>query len=108
MSNETNRRAKSAAVVRFAKRSYPLMVCLLIGAVRCFAAQSPMARWLQDLRAEATGTWAIAGSVIGLVIGLLGMKFGDSHGAKGKFASLAILCFLLLSVEGVVAYLQSE
>lgn len=102
------KRALLSSAVRLAKRSYPLMVCLLIGAVRCFAAQSPMARLFQDLRAEATGVWAIAGAVIGLVVGLLGMKFGDSHGSKGKFASLAIICFLLLSTEGVVAYLQSE
>ncbi len=92
---------------RQAKRSMPFVLCLAVAAVRCSAATSPFARWIDDLRLEATGTWAVGGAVIGLIIGLLGLKFGG-HEAKSKFASLAIIAFALLSVEGIVAYLQSE
>jgi hypothetical protein len=68
-------------------------------------AESPFGRWMTDLRAEATGTWAIGGAVRGLIIGLLGLKFGR-HEAKSKIASLAIIAFALLSVEGIVTYLH--
>jgi type IV secretory pathway VirB2 component (pilin) len=85
----------------------PLAVCLGMSAISCFAGQSPFGRWMQDLRMEATGTWAIAGAVLGLIVGLLGMLFGD-HSGKGKFAWTAGVSFALLSVEGIVAYLQSE
>jgi hypothetical protein len=99
--------ACAASTGRLAKRCAPLLVCLAAGAIRCSAATSPFARWFDDLRLEATSTWAIAGAVIGLIIRLLGMKFGG-HEAKSKFASLAIIAFALLSVEGIVSYLQSE
>jgi len=92
---------------RLGKHAVPFLICLAVGAIRCSAATSPFARWIDDLRLEATGTWAVGGAVIGLVIGLLGLKFGG-HEAKSKFASLAIVAFGLLSVEGIVAYLQSE
>ncbi|HEY6988983.1 MAG TPA: hypothetical protein VH369_11395 [Bryobacteraceae bacterium] len=92
---------------RLVKPAVPFVLCLAVAAVRCSAATSPFARWIDDLRLEATGTWAVGGAVIGLIIGLLGLKFGG-HEAKSKFASLAITAFALLSVEGIVAYLQSE
>ena len=83
--------ACAASTTRFAKRCGPLAIVLACTAVRCYAASSPMARWLTDLSAEATGTWAITAAVIGLTTGLIGMKFGG-HEAKGK----------------MVTYLQSE
>ena len=99
--------AGAASTTRFAKRCGPFAIVLPVTAVRCYAASSPMARWLTDLSAEATGTWAITAAVIGLTIGLIGMKFGG-HEAKGKMVTLSILAFLLLSVQGIVTYLQSE
>ena len=106
---EVQMKVKLAAgrVVALGKRGAPLLVCMVITAVRCSAAQSPIGKWLIDLSAEATSTWAWAGTGIGLTIGLLGLKFG-SHDAKGKFASLAVTSFALLSVQGIMAYLQSE
>ena len=100
-------RAAVACGKRFGKHVAPLLICLAVGTIRCSAATSPFARWIDDLRLEATGTWAVGGAVIGLILGLLGLKFGG-HEAKSKFASLAIIAFALLSVEGIVAYLQSE
>jgi hypothetical protein len=99
--------ACAASTTRLAKRCGPFAIVLAVSAVRCYAASSPMARWLTDLSAEATGTWAITATVIGLTIGLIGMKFGG-HEAKGKMVTLSILAFLLLSVQGIVTYLQSE
>jgi hypothetical protein len=99
--------ASGVSMGRLVKRSAPMLLCLALGALRCSAATSPFARWIDDLRLEATGTWAVGGAVIGLIIGLLGLKFGG-HEAKSKFANLAIIAFALLSVEGIVAYLQSE
>ena len=92
---------------RFAKRCAPFAFLLGATAVRCYAGNSPMAKWLTDLSAEATGTWAISGAVIGLVLGLLGIKFGG-HEAKGKMVTLAIVAFALLSVQAIVTYLQAE
>ncbi|HEY3454759.1 MAG TPA: hypothetical protein VGK64_09175, partial [Bryobacteraceae bacterium] len=66
---------------RLIKPVVPIMLCLAVAAVRCSAATSPFARWIDDLRLEATGTWAVGGAVIGLIIGLLGLKFGG-HEAK--------------------------
>ena len=59
------------------------------------------------MSAEATGTWAIAGTVIGLVIGLLGIKFGGNE-MKGKMVTLLVASFCLLSVQAIVTYLQAE
>ena len=91
---------------RFARRCGPAALRLTLAAVRSDA-DSPFAKWMTDMRAEATGTWAIAGCVIGLVIGLWGVKFGG-HEAKGKMVTLTIISFALLSVEAIVAYLQGE
>ena len=99
--------ACAASTTRFAKRCGPFAFVLGLSAVRCYAGTSPMAKWLTDLSAEATGTWAITAAVIGLVIGLIGMKFGG-HEAKGKMVTLSIIAFLLLSVQGIVTYLQGE
>jgi hypothetical protein len=99
--------ACTAFAGRLAKRSAPLLLCATFAAVRCYAGSSPFARWMDDMRVEATGTWAVAGAVIGLILGLLGLKFGG-HEAKGKFVSLTVIAFALLSVEGIVAYLQTE
>lgn len=99
--------ASAAPVTRCAKRCTPLALILGATAIRCYAASSPMAKWFNDLSAEATGTWAIAGAVVGLVIGLLGIKFGG-HEAKGKMVTLTIIAFALLSVQAIVTYLQGE
>jgi len=72
-----------ASAGRFAKRCAPLALLIGAAAVRCYAGQSPMAQWFTDMSAEATGTWAIAGTVIGMTLGLLGIKFGG-HEMKRK------------------------
>jgi type IV secretory pathway VirB2 component (pilin) len=89
------------------KAAAPVLVLLGVNAVSCYAATSPFGHWFQDMRAEATGVWAICGAIIGLIIGLIGMLMGD-HGVKGKFGVIFGVSFALLSVEGIVAYLQSE
>jgi hypothetical protein len=99
--------AAAGATTRFAKRCAPFALIVGATAVRCYAGTSPVARWFNDLSAEATGTWAIAGAVVGLVIGLLGIKFGG-HEAKGKMVTLSIIAFALLSVQAIVTYLQGE
>ncbi len=95
-----------ASTARFAKRCAPAALLMALAGVRCYAA-SPFAKWMTDLSAEATSTWAITGAVIGLVLGLLGLKFGN-HDAKGKMVTLCVVSFALLSVQGIVAYLQAE
>jgi type IV secretory pathway VirB2 component (pilin) len=99
--------ACAASKKRFVKSCLPLALFMAVSAVRCYAGTSPMAKWLTDLSAEATGTWAITAAVIGLATGLIGMKFGG-HEAKGKMVTLSIIAFLLLSVQGIVTYLQGE
>jgi hypothetical protein len=96
-----------ASTARFAKRCGPLALLMGVAAVRCYAGQSPMAQWFTDMSAEATGTWAIAGTVIGMTLGLLGIKFGG-HEMKGKAVGLFVTSFFLLSVQGIVNYLQAE
>jgi hypothetical protein len=96
-----------ASSARFAKRCAPFTAVMGLAAVRCYAGQSPMAQWFSDMSAEATGTWAIAGTVIGMVLGLLGIKFGG-HEMKGKAVGLFVTSFFLLSVQGIVTYLQGE
>jgi hypothetical protein len=102
-----NYRAIASKAGRLAKQSAPLLICGAVGAVHCFAAASPLSKLLTDLSTEATGTWATAGACIGLVVGLIGLKFGG-HDAKGAMVTLTILSFTLLSVNGVVTYLQGE
>jgi hypothetical protein len=93
----------------FSKKAFralaPLMLIMVLGAVPTFAAGiSPVGTFLEGVRTEATSIWAVAGTVVGLVIGLLGMLFGEHH-AKEWGARAAIVSVCLLSVEALVAWL---
>ena len=90
------------------KQSTPLLICLALAAIRCEAAASPMAKFVTDVASEATSTWAVAGAGIGLVTGLVGLKMDGGHNFKGPLLTLVGLSFALLSVNGIVAYLQAE
>ncbi len=79
-----------------------------LSAVRCFAAASPLAKLFTDVSAEATTTWAVSFAAIGLVVGLIGLKLSDNARAKEYMSGLAIVCFCLLTVQGVITWLQSE
>lgn len=92
----------------YLKQATPLIVCGACVALRCEAANSPLAKWLTDVSAEATQTWAVSLALIGLVVGIIGLKMDGGREVKGAFATLAGLCFLLLSVPQLVAYLQAE
>lgn len=85
----------------------PFMLYMAVAAVSCFAAASPLSKLLTDLSGEATSTWATAGAGIGLVLGLLGLKFGNRD-HKGAMATMVVVSFALLSVQGIIAYLQGE
>jgi hypothetical protein len=90
------------------KQSTPLLLCAALTAIRCEAAASPVAKFVSDVANEATGTWATAGAGIGLVTGLVGLKMDGGHNFKGPLLTLVGLSFALLSVNGIVAYLQAE
>lgn len=89
---------------RFFSRS---LLVALVGPVACFAASSPMTKWLTDLNTEATTTWAYAGAGVGLVIGFLMLKFGRGD-HKGTIAGVLVAAFLLLSVPTIISYLAGE
>jgi hypothetical protein len=90
------------------RSSAPLLIVAVLTAIRCEAAASPLAKLLTDVASEATGTWAVTGASIGLVTGIVGLKMEGGQNHKGPLFTLAGLSFLLLSVNGVVAYLQNE
>lgn len=90
------------------KQAAPVLICFGLVALRCEAAASPVAKLVSDVAAEATGTWATAGAGIGLVTGLVGLKMDGGHNFKGPLMTLVGLSFALLSVNGLVAYLQAE
>ena len=90
------------------KQATPVLLCLALTAIRCEAAASPLSKLVSDVAAAATGTWATAGAGIGLVTGLVGLKMDGGHNFKGPLMTLVGLSFALLSVNGIVAYLQAE
>gem|GEM_PF-5037896 len=92
----------------YLKQATPLLVCGACVALRCEAAASPLAKLVTDVAAEATGTWALAGAGIGLVLGIIGMKMDGGRDVKAASMTLAGLSFGLLSVNAIVAYLQAE
>ena len=92
-------------VIRGGKKFAPLALVMALGAVPMFAAgNSPFAAFVTALEAEATGIWAIMGAGVGLVIGLLGMLLG-SHQVKSWATGATIICFCLLSIQGILAWL---
>jgi sulfite exporter TauE/SafE len=95
-------------LLNLTKQATPLVLMGGLSAVHCFAAASPLAKLFQDVSAEATTTWAVAFAGIGLVIGLIGLKLADNQSAKSYLAGLAVVCFMLLSVQGIITYLQGE
>lgn len=93
----------------FSKKAFrtfvPLVLLVMVAAVPMFAAGiSPVGTFLESVRTEATSIWAVAGTVIGLTVGLLGMLMGEHH-VKEWGAKAAIVSVCLLSVEALVAWL---
>lgn len=90
----------------------PVLKMLVAGAlIGVFAASpvfaagiSPVGQFFMNVRTEATSIWAVAGTVIGLVIGLLGMLMGE-HRVKEWGTTATIISVCLLSIESLVAWL---
>ena len=65
---------------------------------------SPVAIFLQKAANEATSVWAVSGGIVGLVVGLLGMLFGEHH-VKEWAVRAVVVCVCLLSVQALITWL---
>ena len=94
----------SEKLLRAIRTVTPFALPLCFAGATYAAGISPVGQFLQNASNEATGIWAVSGAIVGLVVGLLGMLFGEHH-IKEWSVKAVVVCVCLLSVQGLIAWL---